>query len=506
MPSLLAALAAVLLSFLLTLLVRRFAPRLGLTDNPDAHRKLHDSPVPLGGGIAVFLAAAAVLVFLALETPLGRPLRAAWVDGLALLAAGAAIVVLGLIDDRWTVRGIYKLAGQILIALILVACGLSIRQLGVFGYLYDLGILAVPFTVFWLVGAMNAINLLDGIDGLAATLGIILSGTLAVMALLTGQTDAALIALVFAAALAGFLVFNFPPASIFLGDAGSMLIGLVVGVLALKSALKGPSTVLLAAPLAVWTLPVFDSAAAILRRKLTGRSIYTTDRAHLQHRLLDRFGSNRMVIAIVVLACAATGAAALVSVFLKNDTVALVASAGVVAVFIASDLFGRAETALLVNRVLAARAMLSQSHTRTPRPPAARVSAVRLQGTRHWELLWETLTESAERLHLSRIRLDLNLPSIREGYNAVWQLDPSHGHEPCWHMELPLVLNGHPAGSLHIAGHRNGEPVRVSIEKLLDLLEPFESQLAGFTESMEPAKPLARSASEGPEAGGKNRS
>jgi len=468
--------AAFLLGLLLTRLVRAWAPPLGLTDQPDAQRKLHARAVPLGGGVAVFLATAVVIVALwTIDNPCRDALSKAWRDVLGGVA-GAAALLLGLADDRFGLRGVHKLFGQILVALVVVGGGLSIDHIEMFGIDWNLGILAIPFTVFWLLGAMNSVNLLDGIDGLAATLGIILSGTVATMAAMTGETAVAIIAIVFAGALLGFLRFNFPPASIFLGDAGSMLIGLTVGVLVLRASLKGPGTVLLAAPLAVWTIPVFDSAAAILRRKLTGRSIYTVDRAHLHHRLFDVLGSNRKVLAVVVLAAAVTCGAALASVSLKNDLFALVACFGVVAVFIASDLFGRTEMVLLMGRLGITRRHVTPASAAADSPSQG--SASQLEGARHWEILWATLTESAEKLNLTSIRFDLHLPTMSEPYHAVWRREQNGHAGKCWHIELPLIVNGRRSGSLAIAGQQNGEPARAYIEQLLDLLEPFETQLA----------------------------
>jgi len=196
------------------------------------------------------------------------------------------------------------------------------------------------------LGAINAINLLDGIDGLAATLGFIMACTIAVMAMIVHAYPVAVVALVFASSLLGFLCFNFPPATIFLGDAGSMLIGLVVGSLAIRGALKGPGTVLLAAPLAVLAIPIFDSLAAILRRKLTGRSIYVTDRGHLHHRLLDLMGSNRKVLLAAAIFCLLTSLGTLLSVSLANDLIALLACSALVIILIATGVFGRAEIAL----------------------------------------------------------------------------------------------------------------------------------------------------------------
>ena len=178
-------------------------------------------------------------------------------------------------------------------------------------------------------------------------LGIILSCTIAAMSVVTGNHGVAIIAMVFAGSLLGFMRFNFPPASIFLGDTGSMLIGLVVGALAIRGSLKGAGTVLLAAPLAVWTIPIFDSVAAVLRRKLTGQSIYATDRGHLHHRLLNLLGSNRKVLGWVAFCCAVISFATLVGLVLKDDRIMFLTCFAVVAIFIVTGVFGRVELLLV---------------------------------------------------------------------------------------------------------------------------------------------------------------
>src|SRR5205085_2901248 len=151
---------------------------------------------------------------------------------------------------------------------IVMGFGLQIKSIGLLGMHVDLGLLAAPFTVFWLLGAINSLNLIDGMDGLLGSIGVIVTLSMAVMALLVGQWLAACVAAALAGALLGFLCFNFPPAAIFMGDCGSMLVGLVVGVLAIQSSLKGPATVALAGPLALLVIPIFDTSAAIVRRKL----------------------------------------------------------------------------------------------------------------------------------------------------------------------------------------------------------------------------------------------
>lgn len=475
-------------SLAITPLVRWTASRIGLTDRPDSHRKLHGQPTPLGGGVAVFLATALVLgAVLLVPNPWNLRLNQDWYDVFGFFSAGAVVLAIGLIDDRVGLRGRHKLLGQLASAGLLISTGLLIEKIGLFGWHFDLGPLAVPFTLFWLVGAVNAVNLLDGMDGLATSIGIILSITIAAMAAMTGHPAVAFVAVVFAGSLLGFLRFNFPPASIFLGDAGSMLIGLMVGAMAIRASLKGAGTVLLAAPVAVLAVPILDSAAAILRRKLTGRSIYTTDRGHLHHRLLDRFGTNSKVLLWIMVFCAATSAAALASVFLKNDLVALVSCAGLMMVFLITGIFGRGEFLLLAGR--ARNLGRSLVHPLAPNGRGLTVQTqVRLQGSRQWELLWESLTESAEKLGLRRIQLDLNLPMMQESFNATWEQPSGTSPDRCWQVGLPLMmLTDEPVGRITVQGERNGTTACDQIERLLELLGPFEDQLRDFTQAAVPA-------------------
>jgi UDP-GlcNAc:undecaprenyl-phosphate GlcNAc-1-phosphate transferase len=483
---------AVAVSMTLTVVIRALAPRLKLVDRPDNRRKLHGRPMALGGGVAVFLTTLIMIGGLVLApNPWQERLCRAQSELLLWLAAAALIVLVGLLDDRFRLTGRYKLLGQIAAAVVLSLGDLMIQRVQVFGLDIELGLLAVPFTVFWLLGAINSVNLLDGIDGLATMLGFILVTTIGVMAFLNHHPEIPIVALVFGCSLLGFLVFNFPPASIFLGDAGSMLIGLVVGALAIRGALKGPGTVLLAAPLAVWTLPILDSLAAILRRKLTGRSIYAADRGHLHHRLLDLLGSNRRVLACVAVFCAVTSMGTLASVALHSDLVAVVACLAMVVILMATGLFGRAEMALLAAQIRKFGHTLIESSEARPRR-AARQTAVRLQGNRPWESLWATLTDAAEKLALTEIQLELNLPRAGEGYHACWDRPVNGDREQHWRMEMPLIVGEESVGVLTVTGKHSGVSACGSIEQLLSLLEPFETQFrALMTEPSTPVPVLA---------------
>ena len=236
---------------------------------------------------------------------------------------------------------------------------------------------------------------------------------------------------------------------------------------------------MLAAPLAVFTLPILDTVAALLRRKLTGRSIYTTDRGHLHHRLLDRLGSNSRVLFLVGACCGATSLAALASVVLKNDLVALLVAAGVIGMFIATDLFGRAEFRLLVNRV---RAFLG-SFFRLGGKPTSSESIVHLQGSIEWQRIWSALTESADKLMLRRIRLDVNVPELHESFNADWEHPVNDDSQKCWQLEMPLLVEGQYVGQLTVVGQPRQGAAEQDMAPLLELVGICESYLQSVIQS-----------------------
>jgi UDP-GlcNAc:undecaprenyl-phosphate GlcNAc-1-phosphate transferase len=478
-------------SYPLTNYIGLLARRWGFVDRPDRHHKGHDREVALGGGLAVFLAATLTFaVEYVSSSPLQEILRAEAPYLGGLLLAGAWIVAVGLYDDAFGMRGRYKLLGQVVAALIVIRSGLLIESFVVFEeriYLYPF---ATVFTVFWLVGAMNSLNLLDGIDGLASTIGIILCATITGIAVLAGQDAVAVVGAVFTGSLLGFLRFNFPPAKIFLGDAGSMLIGLVVGTLAIGGSMKGPATVALAAPLAIWALPIFDSFAAIMRRKLTGRSIYATDRGHLHHRLLTLFGKNTRVLAVVAVCCAVTCAGALLSTFFKNDLAAIIAVASVLCILVATQAFGHVEFLILFTRIKSLVSLLI--HGDGPRQ-----YAIRLQGSRDWNLMWQSIIEFAEKLNLVEIRLDLNVAAMQEGFHATWRRPSTCERRERWIADIPLFAEENLIGRLWVSGNRPiGMTSCESIHQLMDLLEPLEAEIVAMATSERrpevpaPAQPL----------------
>lgn len=438
-------------SWALTPLTGRVATWLNFVDRPDGQHKVHARLTPLGGGLPV-LAGVLISVLLALVVPNHWMEYLRWQSGnlLGLLLASLLLCGVGLVDDFRPLRGRQKLAAQIAAVAIMVSFGLRIERLSLFGLEFELGLFEVPFTLFWMLGAINAVNLLDGIDGLAASVGVILSGTVAALAIQTGHSTEAVVALALAGSLLGFLCFNFPPAKIFLGDAGSMLIGLVTGFLAIQASLKGPATVALAAPIAIFAIPIFDSGVAILRRKLTGRSIYHSDLGHLHHCLVRRGCSSVRTIWWIGLLCGFTAAGALVSVYFEDEWLAVTTAMAVVGALLATRVFGYTEFALLASRLTQAVRSL---FVRVPRrEDPAHQTTVRLQGMIHWEELWTELTGTAERLELSMMQLDVSVPILDEAFHASWHRNSGTDSDSVWHVELPLQAFGRTAGRLRMSG------------------------------------------------------
>ena len=479
------------LALLLTPLAGRLAARGGLVDRPDGWRKMHARPIPLGGGPAVLLAAcAAVLAVLLLDREAAGHILAERHKLVGLLLAATMICGVGVADDYGLLRGRHKLLGQIGAAGIVIASGLVIDRVHIFQWRIDLGLLAVPFTLFWLLGAVNALNLLDGMDGLLATVGLIISTAIAAMAALQNDwnfTCTACVACALSGALLGFLRYNFPPARIFLGDSGSMLIGLVIGTLALRSSLKGPATVALAAPTALLAIPIFDTAAAIVRRKLTGRSIYTTDRGHLHHCLLGRGLSARAVLLCISSFCLLTVVGVMVSTKLNSEIYAVLTAAAVVGVLITGRVFGYAEFVLVKQTLLAHVGALWPSGRAAGRSEQLQV---RLQGSADWSELWEAVTACAAQLELRVVRLDVNAPSLQEGYHARWgRLDDAEEDPAFWRAEIPVAAEGRPVGRLLLVGPCDVDAVHAKIEQVEKLVRHFGSRPPGRNGKHSPPLP-----------------
>lgn len=274
----------------LTPLVARLAVAWGWMDHPDGHRKLHHSPVPAVGGVAVFagFAAAGALLQLLERYRVITDLtsfRELWVP---LVGAGFCVSAIGLLDDARGVRPSAKLAVQAAAAVYLYSNGYQISQIkNPFGGAIDLGVLVLPISVLWLVGMSNAFNLIDGLDGLAAGLALVSTLGLLAAAAASHERETVLVAGALAGALVGFLPYNFNPARVFLGDCGALPVGFILAGIAVKSSIKASAAVAVAVPLLALALPILDVGLAVVRRVVRRRPVFDGDRDHIHHRLLD---------------------------------------------------------------------------------------------------------------------------------------------------------------------------------------------------------------------------
>jgi len=459
----------------LTPLVRTIAKRTGFVDRPDGYRKIHGTAPALGGGIAVlvaFVTVSAVVLSIALANQTVSADEVYFFIG--LLIACVVIVAVGLIDDSVGMRGRYKLLGQIVACMVLIGFGVQIRGLSVFDRSLDLGLLMVPFTLIWLLGSINAINLIDGVDGLASSVGCLLCLTIAVLAALTGHAAYSLIAVAMAGALLGFLRYNWAPASIYLGDAGSMLVGLVIGAIGAGSYVKGPAAITFAVPACVLAIPMLDSVAALVRRKLTGRSLYVTDRGHIHHLLLQRGWSAQKVVLFISAVCLVTCLGAVLSTVVRTDCVAVVTMAFVFAALIGTRFFGHVESGLIMHRLLSAfRSGLVRYRKKSS---GSLGDTYQLHGSGKWLEVWSGLTESIGAYDLSRIELSISIPSLHESFHAIWTKPNGATPDQEWRIEAPLFVNGHSVGNLFIAGHSRQSAIS-SIGDVTDFLSPIESHI-----------------------------
>lgn len=469
------------LSLIFVPVVRYFARRFGMVDRPDAERKLHKQPVALAGGVAVFASILCTFVCVALLRDQMGWLQGERIGGswLLLLASAGAIVALGLLDDVLSLRGRQKLLIQCVIILCLVGSGTIIRQISILGFSFQLGVLALPISVLWLLIATNALNLIDGADGMASTVGCIIAGGLALLSLRSGVNFTGVTALALCGALIGFLVYNRPPASIYLGDAGSMMIGLLVGVLAVWSSAK-ETTLLSAAPVAILALPLFDSSAAIVRRWLTGRSIYTTDRGHLHHLLMNKYGPVGMLL-VVAAACLTMTSLAVASAYYSSPSLAVLGVVLALGLLIATRSFGHSEAKLVAGRT---RHFVKSFSVRPSRCDSEKQERrISVQGDGQWEQIWEPLVALAQQHDVAKLKLNINLPWLHESFHAAWH--SVRTPEKAFQMDVSVPLfatradesDKVPVGSLKIVMPAGCSKSYINISELIDKLVDLEPQI-----------------------------
>lgn len=338
---------AILSSFYLTPVAMQLAWRYNAVSRPDGVRRKHSRPTPAWGGLAVntsILAGIWASLLLLPDQSFNQPFL------VALTLSVVTLTALGCYDDLFDMRPRLKLAGQLLAVVPLIAVGAVVERFSVLGFTIELGWLGIPWTAAWIVLGINALNLIDGMDGLASSLGITIAIAVAVVAGVSGNTDIVVIAIVLAGALGGFLAHNLPPAKIYLGDCGSMVVGLLLATLAIRVA-PAPGVPNLTAMCALLFVPLYDTVLAVVRRGLSGKGIMTADRGHIHHRLLDRGFGVWGSLGVLATLSAVAGAACCCAVLLGQELVAYVALVVLPLFCVQLELFGHPEWAMVRERL-----------------------------------------------------------------------------------------------------------------------------------------------------------
>ena len=304
---LLALLTAAIISCVFTPLVKVLSVKYGAVDIPKDGRRMHDHPIPRMGGLAIFFGfLASVLVFV--------PLDAA---KKGMLLGAVIIVVLGVLDDKYALPAKPKFLVQIAAALIAVAAGNRIEVLSnpnIFSPdpVWQLGWLSYPVTVIWIVAITNAVNLIDGLDGLACGVSTISAATMLVIALLVSEQDVAVMMAALVGACIGFLPYNFNPAKIFMGDTGSTFLGFIMATVSVNGMFKQYTIISFVVPFLMLGLPIFDVCFAVVRRVSHGQSPMQPDRGHVHHRLIDMGFSQKQAVGVLYVISAILGLSAVV--------------------------------------------------------------------------------------------------------------------------------------------------------------------------------------------------
>jgi len=296
-----------IVAFATTPFVKGFAHKIGAIDMPDGERRIHKRAIPRLGGLAIFYG---FMVSVLSLCQIDMAVR-------GMIVGSLIIVTLGIIDDVKQLNAKVKFLFQILAAVVVVMHGVQIYRLTMpsfivpEGYL-ELGIFSIPITIIWIVGVTNAVNLIDGLDGLAVGVSSIASMSLFCIALIVSEQNIALITAALAGACFGFLPYNFNPAKIFMGDTGSMFLGYILSTVSIMGLFKGYAVISFVVPFLVLGLPLFDTGFAIIRRIATHKPIMGADRGHLHHKLLDMGFSQKQTVGILYIISTVLGLSAVV--------------------------------------------------------------------------------------------------------------------------------------------------------------------------------------------------
>jgi len=496
-------LIAAFTSAAITPLLRRLCQRLGLVAGPRSYRHVHQTPIPRLGGVGLYLSVAIALSSLFfVHNLLTQNLRGEIKPIGGFLLCSLLVVALGAYDDLRGANAIVKLVAMAAVAMIFYALGGRIAGLSIpfIGQITLHPIVGCLLTLVWVVAIANAFNLIDGVDGLATGSALFSSLVLLTISLMQGRSLLVVILLALTGSLAGFLRYNFNPASIFLGDSGSLFVGFALAALSIMGSQKASTAVAVAIPLLAFGLPVVDATVTVGRRFLSGKPIFQGDREHIHHMLLARGWSQRRVALVLYAVSAAFGLAAMMFVNGGSGMTAVMLFVLGVAVALALGNLRYHEVDELRASV---RRNIGDRRTRAINNLRLRRACQTLHGANTLDELFKAVTEvlelgefvyataqlschghvqiNARAFELADANGFADRASLIDGcVRWAWQRHDITdanviGSEKFWALRLPLAVSDHKLGYLNFYRPLSAEPLRFDINYLTDVFHPAVS-------------------------------
>lgn len=309
------AICSGLISLLMTPVIKKLAVVVKAIDVPKDNRRIHKKPIPLLGGLAIYLAFITGVFLKKGEITTSE---------IGIIFGSTIIVIGGILDDIKELKPWQKLVFQVSAAFCLIFAGIKIELLtnpfsNIVPFL-NIGYLSIPFTIIWIIIVTNSINLIDGLDGLAAGISLISAMTILFIAISKNRIEATFLTAILSGSILGFLPYNFNPASIFMGDTGAQLLGFLLASISMEGAIKSATIFSIAVPILILGLPLFDTIFAVIRRKVNGKPIMQGDRGHLHHRLLDMGLNQKQAVLIMYLISMALGGIAIVAMEISSTS------------------------------------------------------------------------------------------------------------------------------------------------------------------------------------------
>ncbi len=461
-----------------------------MLDQPDGYRKIHDVPVPRFGGPAIFTAfflPIIMLLYFSQKSNVSEILVEQPSQLIGLFTGAGMALLLGLVDDRYDLRPRWKLIWQILIGIVVCWFGFGITVISnPFGEPFVLGIFSWPVTVFWFVACMNAVNMADGMDGLAAGVCFFVSATLFFLSLEFTNLIGLVLMACLAGAVLGFLFFNFPPARIFLGDSGSMLLGFLVAALSLIASKKAEAALALFIPIVALGLPIIDTFLAIVRRWYHDLPLSSPDREHIHHILVTMGFSRRRAVLILYGFCIVLSLAALVMTVGRGEIVLLVILFLLFVVYTSLRVFGGVTFRDIINKSTQnederRRSMIALAVTNRTLSRISRAYSI--------EELWHECIPMFEALELTYVKLELCVQK-NENKNRIFEWktpgaemstnslsvkeNPDGGsgvmYSDRWIGQLKMVYEGRYLGEFNVYRFTNESPIRPEVMDLFSRL------------------------------------